>query len=215
MDIRVAIFEDKALIRAGLAAIINDTEGFICCGAFEDGRQWQQNINNCRPDIILMDIELPGLDGIELTRLILQVYPDVKILVQTVFDDSERIFHALCAGASGYILKTDPPQKILDSIKEITLGGAPMNAAVARKTLAFFKNNNVILTSPGTNGHPLTEREEEILRLLTGRHGFRDIAEKLFISYDTVKTHIKHIYKKLQVSSRSEAIQKAIQQGFY
>ncbi len=214
-DIRVIIFEDNELIRTSLQQLLNSSPGFICCRALEDGRNWEQHIISYKPDVVLMDIEMPGLNGIELTKQMIQLCPDIKILIQTVFNDSEKIFKALCAGASGYILKTDTPQKYLDSIIEIFEGGAPMSSTVAKKTLSFFKNENVILTTPYNKEYNLTEREEEILRLMIDRFQYRDIASELFISYDTVKTHIKHIYKKLHVSSRSEAIMKAVQHGIF
>jgi DNA-binding NarL/FixJ family response regulator len=159
-----------------------------------------------------MDIEMPGLNGIELTQKITNHFPEIRILIQTVFNDSEKIFNALCAGASGYILKNDPPQKYLQAIEEVLNGGAPMSPAVAKKTLSFFSNKNVILVSPKGEDFQLSSREEEILRLLVDGHQLRSIAEKIFISYETVRTHIKHIYKKLHVNSRSEAVMKAVQQ---
>ena len=214
-DIRVIVFEDNELIRSSLQQLLNSSPGFICCRTVEDGRNWEHHIISYKPDVVLMDIEMPGINGIELTSKMIQLCPDIKILIQTVFNDSEKIFKALCAGASGYILKTDTPQKYLDSIKEISEGGAAMSSTVAKKTLNFFKNANVVLTTPYNKEYNLTEREEEILRLMIDRFQYREIADKLFISYDTVKTHIKHIYKKLHVSSRSEAIIKAIQQGIF
>jgi DNA-binding NarL/FixJ family response regulator len=212
MDIRVAIFEDNKLVRDALQSILNGTAGFNCCGAFADGKHWQDNIERNRPDVVLMDIEMPGLNGIELTQKITNHFPEIRILIQTVFNDSEKIFNALCAGASGYILKNDPPQKYLQAIEEVLNGGAPMSPAVAKKTLSFFSNKNVILVSPKGEDFQLSSREEEILRLLVDGHQLRSIAEKIFISYETVRTHIKHIYKKLHVNSRSEAVMKAVQQ---
>lgn len=215
MDIQVIIFEDNKLVRDALQTLLNSTPGYICCGVYEDGRQWNQVIKSYEPDVILMDIEMPGINGIELTKEIVKEYPDAKILIQTVFNDSEKIFKTLCVGASGYILKTDPQQKYLDAIKEIVEGGVPMSPAVAKKTLSFFKNNAVVFNNPDETDLQLSEREEEILKLMIDRVQYKDIATQLFISYETVRTHVKRIYKKLQVSSRSEAIMKAAQRKVF
>lgn len=211
MNIRVAIFEDNELVREALTAILNTTPGFVCCGTFSNGKRWQQNIQQCNPHIILMDIEMPGLSGIELTSLITKEFPDVKILIQTVFNDSEKIFRALSAGASGYILKTDPPQKYAQAIEEVMNGGAAMNITVAKKALAFFSNKNFFIQVPENENYGLSGREEEILNLMTEGLDFKMIGEKIFISYETVRSHVKNIYKKLHVTSKSEAVIKASQ----
>ena len=214
MDIKVAIFEDNNLVRDALQFILNTTSGYACVGAFENGRHWKQELERCHADVILMDIEMPGLDGIGLTKLISSEFTGIKILIQTVFEDNDKIFNALCSGAQGYILKTDPPNKYLEAITELYNGGSFMNAAVARKTLSFFTNKNVIRISPEDNDYHLSPRENEILLLLVDGMALKIIAEKLFISHETVRTHVKHIYKKLHVASRTEAVMKAIQQGF-
>lgn len=133
--------------------------------------------------------------------------------MQTVFNDSEKIFLALCAGASGYILKNDPPHKFIEAINEVYNGGAPISSAVAKKILGFFASQNVILVSPGGEDYHLSEREKEILHLMVEGYNYKAIAEKTFVSYETVRTHVKNIYRKLHVTSRHEAITKAIQQG--
>jgi DNA-binding NarL/FixJ family response regulator len=213
MEIRVAIFEDNKLVRDALQAILNGTPGFSCCGAFADANRWELDLNRSQPDVVLMDIELPGLNGIEVTGLVCARFPEMKILIQTVFSDKEKIFQALCAGASGYILKNDPPQKYLEAINEVYNGGAPISSAVARKILGFFTNKNVLLVTPGDTDFQLSERERDLLRLMVEGLEFKAIALKTFISYETVRTHVKHIYKKLHVASRSEAVMKAIQHG--
>ncbi len=212
MEIRVAIFEDNKLLRDALQTILNGTPGFICTGAFADGNHWEFDIKRSTPDVVLMDIEMPGISGIEVTKQVCATFPDTKILIQTVFNDSEKIFHALCAGASGYILKNEPPHKFLEAINEVYDGGAPVSPSVAKKLLGFFTNKNV-LVAPADTDFQLSEREKELLHLMVEGHNYKDIAEKAFISYETVRTHVKHIYKKLHVASRSEAVMKAMQHG--
>ena len=213
MDIRVTLFEDNKLVRDALQAILNGTPGYNCSGAFADGNNWEFNIKRSTPDVVLMDIEMPGLNGIQVTKLVTDAFPEIKILIQTVFNDGDKIFQALCAGASGYILKNDPPHKYLEAINEVYNGGAPVSASVAKKLLGFFSNKNVILVAPGNIDYQLSDREKELLKLMVEGHDYKDIAGKSFISYETVRTHVKHIYKKLHVASRSEAVMKAIQQG--
>ena len=139
MDIRVAIFEDNKLVRDALQTILNGTTGLICTGAFTDCNNWNADVKRSEPHVILMDIEMPGMNGIEATKKISEAYPDIKILIQTVFNDSERIFQALCAGASGYILKNDPPVKSIDAILEVFNGGAPISTSVAKKVFSFLQ----------------------------------------------------------------------------
>ena len=213
MDIRVAIFEDNKLVRDALETILNGTPGYACCGAFADGNHCMQDIKRSEPDVILMDIEMPGLSGIEVSKQLHEAYPDVKILIQTVFNDSEKIFNALCAGASGYILKNDSPVKYLEAINEVYNGGSPMNTMVAKKVLGFFSGKNIIRIAPETNDYQLSQREKEILQLMSSGDNYKTIAAKAFISYETVRTHVKNIYKKLHVACRSEAVSKAMQQG--
>jgi DNA-binding NarL/FixJ family response regulator len=213
MEIRVSIFEDNKLVRDALQAILDGTPGFICSGVFADGNHWQQDIQRSQPDVILMDIEMSGLNGIEVTQKLQTHFPNIKVLIQTVFNDADKIFNALCAGASGYILKNDPPHKYLEAINEVYNGGAPMNPLVAKKVLSFFGSKNVILVAPENNDYHLSQREIEILQLMKSGENYRNIADKAFISYETVRTHVKNIYKKLHVASRSEAVQKVLQQG--
>jgi DNA-binding NarL/FixJ family response regulator len=213
MEIRVAIFEDNKLVRDAMEAILNGTAGYRCTGAFTDGNNLERDIKRSEPDVVMMDIEMPGIDGIEATRIIHDKFPEIKILIQTVFNDNDKIFNALCAGSSGYILKNDSPSKQIEAIQEVFNGGAPMSSSIAQKVLQFFSHKNIILVPPEATDYQLSDREKEILILITGGHNFRTIAEKSFISYETVRTHVKKIYKKLHVASRSEAILKAQQQG--
>jgi len=213
MDIKVVIFEDNKLIREALQTIINGSPGFVCTGSFANVNQVLADINFSQPDVVLMDIEMPGLNGIEATKIIREEFPEIKVLIQTVFNDSDKIFNALCAGASGYILKTDSPIRQLEAIREVYGGGGAMSTSIAQKVMGFFVRKNVILVQPADTDFDLSTREKEILSLVVDGHNYKDIAEKIFISYETVRTHIKHIYKKLHVASRAEAILKAIQQG--
>ncbi len=213
MEIKVAIFEDSKLIRDALQAIISGTSGFICTGTFADCNRLREDIKRSGPDVVMMDIEMPGMNGIEATSLLKDFFPEIKVLIQTVFNDSEKIFKALCAGASGYILKNDPPVKQLEAIQEAFNGGAPMNPAVAKKVFTFFQNKNVILATPGEDNFGLSNREQEILSMMVQGHNYKTIADKAFISYETVRTHVKKIYRKLHVVSKSEAVLKATQQG--
>lgn len=212
-DIKVAIFEDNKLVRDALEAILNGTPGYVCCGAFSDGHLWESKIRKSNPTVILMDIEMPGINGIDLTKVIHETDADIKIIIQTVFNDAEKIFKALQAGASGYILKNDPPQKYLDAINEVCNGGAPMNSFVAKKVLGFFESQNLVMVTPEENDYQLSKREKEILKEIVSGKDLKLISGELFISYETLRTHVKNIYKKLHVNSRFEAAQKAIQQG--
>lgn len=211
MDINVAIFEDNTLVRGALETILNGTPGFNCCGTFADANNCIDKVNRSKPDVVLMDIEMPGTDGIQATQLLSREFPGIRIIIQTVFNDSEKIFKALCAGASGYILKNDPPNKYLEAITEVYNGGASMNVSVAKKALAFFSQVNLQVFPKEDMEHQLSNREKEILSLMTQGMDYKTIADKIFISYDTVRTHVKHIYKKLHVNSRAEALQKAAQ----
>lgn len=213
MEIKVAIFEDNKLLRDALQTIINGTPGFRCVGTFPDCNRLENDINATAPDVVMMDIEMPGMNGIAATSVITSNYADIKVLIQTVFNDSERIFKAICAGASGYILKSDPPGKQLDALLEVYNGGAPMSPTIAKQILQFFTRKNVILVAPDETAQALSEREKEILSLMLQGNNYKTIATKIFISYETVRSHVKHIYKKLHVASRSEAIMKATQQG--
>jgi DNA-binding NarL/FixJ family response regulator len=205
--IRVAIFEDNRNLREGLFNLLEISDQFTCVGAFAHCERVAENIGETLPDVILMDIEMPIVSGIEAVRIIREKYPDVKILMETIFEEDEKIFQSICNGAQGYILKSTPPELILDSIKEIHNGGAPMSPVIASKVLRMFKYN---LGHQADNSFALSSREKEILKCLVEGMSYKMIADTCFISVDTVNGHIKNIYKKLQVHSRGEAIAKAI-----
>jgi DNA-binding NarL/FixJ family response regulator len=212
MPIRVAIFEDNKLVRESFEAILNGTDGFICTGSFSGCNNLNHDIEKSRPEVVLMDIEMNGMDGIEATRLIKQRYPDIKILIQTVFEDDDKIFASICAGASGYILKKTSPAKLIDAIGEIYTGGAPMSSGIAAKVLYLFQRFAPANKNDAEESAQLSQREKEILSLMMDGDNYHLIAEKLFISYDTVRTHVRNIYKKLHVTSVNQAIVKAFKQ---
>lgn len=207
MSIRVAIYEDNHNLREGLFQLINGTDGFHCVGAYANCDRIVEQIEKAKPDVVLMDIELPGISGIEAVKILKQKFPEVKVLMETIFEDNNKIFDSICNGAEGYILKNTPPVLILSSIKEIYDGGAPMSPSVASKVLKMFKSNSFSALKETTT---LTEREIEILKSLVEGMSYKMIAAGCFISIDTVSGHIKNIYKKLQVHSKSEAVVKAL-----
>ena len=206
-NIRVAIFEDNRNLREGLFNLIESTDGFICAGAFANCQRVVENIEETFPDVILMDIEMPVVSGIEAVGKIRERFPDLKILMETIFEEDEKIFQSICNGAQGYILKNTPPKEILNAIREIYEGGAPMSPIIASKVLRMFKKN---LSKEKDSSHNLSVREKEILKFLVEGMSYKLIAARCFISIETVNGHIKNIYKKLQVHSKSEAVVKAI-----
>lgn len=205
--IKVAIFEDNHSLRVGLYQLVNGTEGYTCVGAFEDCSQLMKNIKDIAPDVILMDIGMPGMNGIEAVRLLRSKYPDLKILMQTIFEDSDMIFDSILAGASGYILKNTSPSRILDYIKETCEGGAPMSPSIATKVLKMVGQE---LSKPKVDTFNLSDREKEVLTCLVKGMSYKLIADACFISIDTVRGHIRNIYEKLHVHSKGEAIVKAL-----
>ncbi|HSF88923.1 MAG TPA: response regulator transcription factor [Saprospiraceae bacterium] len=205
--IKVAIYEDNQSLRLGLYHLVNGTEGYTCVGAFQDCAHLMQNIRDTAPDVVLMDIGMPGLSGIEAVRILRKEYPLLKILMQTIFEDTDKIFESILAGASGYILKNTSPSRILDYIKETYEGGAPMSPSVAVKVLKMVGQP---VSKEAIDKFNLTEREKEILACLIKGMSYRMIAESCFISVDTVRGHIRSIYEKLHVHSKGEAVAKAI-----
>jgi len=206
MKIKVTVFEDNKSLRQGLYQLINGSEGFECVGAFEDCLNLLKDIANTKPDVVLMDIQMPGINGIEAVKILHEKYPDLKILMQTIFEESDKIFQSILAGASGYILKNTSPSRILDFIKETYEGGAPMSPSVATKVLKMVGQP----AQEKVNTFNLTEREKEILSCLVKGMSYKLIADACFISIDTVRGHIRNIYEKLHVHSKGEAIVAAI-----
>ena len=206
-DIRVCIFEDNTQLRESLFNLVDASDGFICVGAFANCDDIIDKVSSVKPHVILMDIELPGLNGIDAVGLVKGKFPEAKILMETIFEDDEKVFRSICNGAEGYILKNTPPGEILEAIREIHEGGAPMTPAIALKVMRMFKQN---LSSAKDDSFNLSSREKEVLKCLVEGMSYKLIASHCFISTDTVHGHIKNIYKKLQVHSKSEAVVKAI-----
>ena len=211
MEVRVAIFEDNSLMRSGFEAICNGTPGITCCGTYTDANDLDFKIKRSDPHVVLMDIEMPGVGGIAATRQIVNKYAGIKVLIQTVFEDDDKIFAAICAGASGYILKSTSPARLVESIEEVYHGGSPMTPYIANRVLKLFQQFAPTVADAETST-VLSSREKEILSLMVEGQPFADIAQQLFIGYETVRTHVKRIYKKLHVTSASEAVAKAIRQ---
>jgi len=206
--IDVAIVEDNNTIREGLAALINGTNGYKCVGSYYDCETFLAELENIEPDVVLMDIALPGISGIEGIKKATDINSKLAVVMLTIYEDSENVFDALCAGACGYLVKKTPPTRLLEAIKEVNEGGSPMSSRIARQVINAFKNE--IITSKENSGYNVTSREKEVLNLLSMGNNYKEIAGELFISVDTVRHHIRNIYRKLHVHSRSEAVAKAI-----
>jgi DNA-binding NarL/FixJ family response regulator len=203
--VKVAIVEDDNEIREGLAVLINGSEGFQCVAAYSSAEDALSDLLKKKPDVVLMDINLPHMSGIECTRKLKELRPDLSIMVLTVYDDDESIFESLKAGARGYILKKTPPAKLLESILELYNGGSPISSRIARKIVQTFQ----VLGTSSEERENLSKRENEILAYLAKGYRYKEIAETLFISIETVRTHVRNIYEKLHVRSRTEAVLKA------
>ena len=207
--VRVGIIEDKRELREGLMMLINGTPGYRCV---QTSRSMEEALVKVRlelPDVMLVDIGLPGMSGIEGMKILKERYPDLLVVALTVFDDDDNIFAALCAGASGYVLKKTPPARLLENLKELVSGGAPISPEVAARVIKLFKN----YSPPVGAKTRLTQQETEILKLLVEGHHYKTAAAELEITSNTVAFHLRNIYRKLQVHSKSEAVAKALRLG--
>lgn len=206
--IKVAIIEDKREIRDGLGMLISFTDGFECTGKYGSMEEAIPSIRHKMPDVILSDIGLPGMNGIDGIRILKEKYPNLTILMLSVYDDNDKIFDALCAGACGYLLKKTPPAKLIESLRDAISGGAPMSPEVARKVITLFRD----FRPPEKVDYDLTPHELRLLKLLVEGHSYKTAGAELRVSVNTISFHLKNIYEKLQVHSKSEAVAKALQQ---
>lgn len=208
--IKVVVVEDNDSIREGLKILIDGTDDYSCIASFSECETMLKNIKKLNPDVLLMDIGLPGMNGIEGIKKVKLIFQDLAILILTIYEENDLIFDALCAGACGYLVKKTPPSRLLEAIREVHEGGAPMSSHIARKVIDFFQKKPI---SSQKSNYDLTPREKEILTGLVEGHNFKAIADSLFISIETVRFHFRNIYKKLHVHSQSEAVAKAIKEG--
>ncbi len=207
MSIRVAVVEDNDKIREGLAAIIAGSDGFVCNLACRSAEDALRQVPVYAPDVILMDIQLPRMSGIECIQKLKPLLPGTQFMMLTVYEDDESVFRSLAAGATGYVLKRTPPAQLLEAIREVHEGGSPMTDQIARKVVTLFQQ----MGRSSVETENLTDREQEILALLAKGFYDKELAEKLFLSIKTVRTHLRNIYKKLHVRSRTEAVLRYLQ----
>lgn len=204
--IKILLYEDNTQLREGLSILFEGTPGFKLVGAYPDCRRLIIQVREAEPDVVLMDIDMPSMTGIEGLKTMRSEGLKNKVLMLTVFDDNENVFESIKAGANGYILKKTPPAKLLEFIEDSINGGAPMTSSIASQVLNMFAGQH----RSGTEDFNLSQREQEVLNLLVDGYSYKLVADKLCISMDTVRSHIKKIYEKLHVNSKSEAVAKAL-----
>ena len=209
MNIAVSIVEDDAQVRASLVKLIDSSPGFRCVSQHGSAELALQEIPKSKSEVVLMDINLPGINGVECVRRLKPQLPATQIIMLTVYQNTEHIFNALAAGATGYMLKQTPPAELLAAIKEVHAGGSPMSSHIARKIVSSFQH---FPPAPTAEAESLSPREAEVLDLLAKGFLYKEIAESMKISYATVHTHIRHVYEKLHVRSRTEAVAKHLGQ---
>ena len=203
MPISVSIVEDNDKLRGTLARVINRADGFRCVSDYANAEDALKDLPQVKPDVVLMDINLPGMNGVECVRQLKQLLPQTQVMMLTVYEDTENIFNALTAGANGYMLKRTSSKELLEAIREVCRGGSPMTMHIARKVVQSFQK-----AGPALPAENLSEREQQVLDLLSQGLMYKEIADKLQISYETVHTYIRRIYEKLQVRTRTEAVAK-------
>jgi len=204
MPITVSIVEDNDKLRGTLARVLNRAEGFHCASQYANAEDALKDLPQARPDVVLMDINLPGMNGVECVRQLKVLLPEIQVMMLTVYEDTENIFNALAAGASGYLLKRTSSQELLEAIQEVQRGGSPMTMHIARKVVQSFQKS----AASAQTTENLSDREQQVLDLLSQGLIYKEIADKLQISYETVHTYIRRIYEKLQVRTRTEAVAK-------
>ena len=202
--IKVAIVEDDKEMREGIETIVRFHPSLDCVAAYSSAEEALKNISSNIPDIVLMDIHLPGISGIDCVKILRPQLSSTQFMMCTVYEDNENIFDSLCAGATGYLLKNSPPGMITEAILDLYHGGSPMSSTIARKVIKAFQP----VAQTNREVETLTKRERELLELLAKGYRYKEIAAKLFISFETVRTHIHNIYEKLHVQSRTEAVNK-------
>jgi DNA-binding NarL/FixJ family response regulator len=212
MSLRIAIFDDNKNIRESIIMLLQTEPAFEVVGAFSHVLDCVADVKSCMPDVILMDIEMPGMTGIEAVRAVKKELPQIQVLMQTVFEDDDRVFDSICAGASGYILKNFLNVKLIDAIKELQYGGSPMSPSVARKVLTKMQQIPDVIKPGAAPDYHLTPREKEVLACIVNGLAYKMIADQLTISYETVRSHVKKIYEKLHVASLTEAVSKAMKE---
>jgi DNA-binding NarL/FixJ family response regulator len=208
-SIPLAIIEDQRVIREGLRALVSGTAGYRVTGSWRSMEEALDQIGQDVPHIVLVDIGLPGMSGTEGLQILKDRYPNVRSVVLTVYNDDDRIFEAICAGASGYLLKSTPPARLLESLQDVMAGGAPMSPTVATRVLAMFRE----FRPPARTGGDLTPHEKRLLCMLVDGHNLKTAAAELRVARATVAWHMRHVYEKLQVHSKSEAVAKAMRSG--
>ncbi|MBI2924402.1 MAG: response regulator transcription factor [Verrucomicrobia bacterium] len=204
MPITVSIVEDDACVRETLAQLISRAGGFRCAGLYADAETALKEVPRARPQVVLMDINLPGMNGVECVRRLKAALPELQIVMLTVYEDTELIFNALAAGATGYLLKHTPPDELLKAVTDVHRGGSPMTSHIARKVVQSFQQGEVSRTETES----LSPREQEVLEYLAKGYLYKEIADQLAVSFETVHTYIRRIYEKLHVRSRTEAVAK-------
>lgn len=211
--IKIILYEDNPQLREGLFMLLNGSDGFIVVGAFTNPTNIISQYQSLKPDVILMDIDMPETTGIQGLKMLREVNSEVKILMLTVFDDNQNVFEAIKNGANGYILKKTPPAKLLEYIQEANTGGAPMSSSIATQVLKMF--SAIPAPADKQEDYKLSDRETEVLQLLVNGYSYKMIASEMFIAIDTVRSHIKKIYEKLHVNSKSEAVAKAFKGNMF
>jgi DNA-binding NarL/FixJ family response regulator len=211
MSIAVSIVEDDAGVRSSLVKLINSSPGYRCVSQHSSAESALDEIPKLKPDVALMDINLPGINGVECVRKLKPMLPRTQVIMLTVYQNTDHIFKALAAGATGYLLKQTPPSELLAAIRDVNAGGSPMSSHIARKIVQSFQDNEKASSSEETAS--LSPREAEVLDLLAKGFLYKEIADQMKISYATVHTHIRHVYEKLHVRSRTEAVAKHLGQG--
>lgn len=212
MPIRIAIFDDNKDVRESISLLLQTENDFVVAGVFSHVLDCIKDIKESGPDVVLMDIEMPEMTGIEAVRLIKKEFPDMQVLMQTVFEDDDRVFESICAGASGYILKNQADTKLIDAIKELQEGGSPMSPSIARKVLTKMQVIQEHVVPQAAPDYNLTAREKEVLACVVNGLSYKMIADHLSISHETVRTHVKRIYNKLHVASLTEMVSKTMKE---